>query len=162
MKRLLIGMIILVITMTAANATPKISFFEEFPDQDILDEIKLINFNTTIYVAAHNLSEFQRYEKEFKQKNRHIKKVVYWPILEKKEGYWISPFSNRKALERIFSELEGKKVPVMLDLELPTTRNPLLYITQLGNFRRNKKLISDFIQNYSGEIYTAEYFPRWK
>src|SRR3989338_5458536 len=128
MKRLLIGMITLVISMTAAKATPRISFFEEFPEENITNEIKLINFNTSIYVAAQNVSEFLQYEKEFKTKNKHITKVVYWPILEKKEGYWISPFSDRKALERIFNELIGKKIPVMLDLELPTSRNPWLYI----------------------------------
>lgn len=143
----------------SAMANPRISFFEEFPDKNITSEIKLINFNTAIYVAAKNVSEFRHYEKKFKAKNKYIKEIIYWPVLTRKEGYWISPFSKREALERIFKELEGQKIPVMLDLELPTTRNPWLYITELRHFLGNKKLISGFIQNYSGEIYTAEYFP---
>lgn len=163
MKQIVILIVVLALHLPFVMANPKISFFEEFPDENITFEIKLINFNTTVYVAAHNITEFQKYEKELKTKNKHIKEVIYWPILSRKEGYWISPFSKREALSRIFQELKRKKIPVMLDLELPTSRSPWLYFTELGNFRGNKKLISNFIQNYSGEIYTAEYFPkgRW-
>ncbi|MFA4887243.1 MAG: hypothetical protein WC595_03450, partial [Candidatus Nanoarchaeia archaeon] len=68
-------------------------------------------------------------------------------------------FSKRTALLRIFNELTEKNVPIMLDLELPTTRNPWLYLTQLSNFCRNKTLIKQFLKNRPG-TYTAEYYPQ--
>ena len=50
----------------------------------------------------------------------------------------------------------------MLDLELPTRHNPLLYLTQSFNFFANKALIKRFIKQYKGKIYAAEYFPEGK
>ena len=47
----------------------------------------------------------------------------------------------------------------MLDLELPTTKNPALYFTQFFNFPRNKKIIKKFIKDYPGKVYLAEYYP---
>ncbi|MBI2667101.1 hypothetical protein HYX13_05820 [Candidatus Woesearchaeota archaeon] len=136
----------------------RISFFEEFPTKKNLEKLKLVNWPTKLYLAAKSLEEFEM----LKRKNstfRQVRKWIYWPILEKKEGYWISPFSKREALVRIFSELKDKRIPVMLDLELPTTQNPLLYFSQLPFFFANKRLISSFIQEYRGEVYLAEYYP---
>ena len=138
----------------------QISFFEEFPNKENLDKLKLVKFPTKVYLAATSLDEFSKIKKEVKNKN--IKEFVYWSILKKKEGYWISPFSKRKALLKIFKELKGKKIAVMLDLELPTTKNPWLYFTQAINCFRNKKLIRKFIANYKGKIYLAEYYPEGK
>ena len=73
----------------------------------------------------------------WRKKNKNIKQIIYWPILEHKEGYWISPFTRRKALQRVLKELENEKTSVMLDLELPTTKNFWLYFTQLLKFRKN-------------------------
>lgn len=139
-----------------------ISFFEEFPIKSNLSKLKLIQFPTKLYLGAKSLDEFFRLKKQMK--NHKVKEIIYWPILKKKEGYWISPFSQRSSLLRIFSELKNQKIPVMLDLELPTRWKPSLYLTQLLNFSRNKKLIQDFISNYSGEVYLAEYYPegKWK
>ncbi|MFH0701706.1 MAG: hypothetical protein V2A62_04680 [Candidatus Woesearchaeota archaeon] len=138
----------------------QISFFEEFPDKNSLSKLKFIRFPTKIYLAAKSLKQFQKLKVQIKSKQ--VKEVVYWPILENKEGYWISPWSKRKALKRIFLELEGKKISVMLDLELPFRRNPWLFITQKAYFFSNKKLIRNFIDNYLGEVYLAEYYPEGK
>ncbi len=140
----------------------QISFFEEFPTKSNLSKLKLVTWPTKLYVGAKSVAEFNRIKSTIKSKQ--VKEIIYWPLLEKKEGYWISPFSRRRALLRIFSELQRKKIPVMLDLELPTTQNPWLYITQKINFFRNKRLIREFIENYNGEVYLAEYYPegKWK
>lgn len=148
-----------------------ISFFEEFPTQSNFSKLKLVSWPTKLYIGAKSVAEFNRIKSNLKNKqnkhnsqNKHVKEVIYWPLLEKKEGYWISPFSSRKALLRIFGELQHQKIPVMLDLELPTTQNPWLYLTQKINFFRNKRLIREFIENYSGDAYLAEYYPegKWK
>lgn len=137
-----------------------ISFFEEFPTKENINKLNLINFPTKLYLAAHSLAEFNKIKSQIK--NSFVKELVYWPILEKKEGYWISPFTKRKALKRIFNELEQQSTPIMLDLEWPLTKNPLLLFTQLPNFLRNKKLIRNFINGYNGEIYLCEYYPEGK
>ncbi|MBI4981087.1 hypothetical protein HZC30_06040 [Candidatus Woesearchaeota archaeon] len=140
----------------------QISFFEEFPTKSNLAKLKLVSWSTKLYLGAKSATEFNRIKSAIKSKQ--VKEVIYWPLLEKKEGYWISPFSQRKALLRIFAELKNRKIPIMLDLELPATQNPLLYLTQSFNFCRNKKLITNFIQNYGGDVYLAEYYPegKWK
>ncbi len=137
-----------------------ISFFEEFPNGRNLQKASLLSSPAKLYLAAGSVREFKRITSKIK--NKRIQEFIYWPLLARKEGYWISPFSERKALLRIFKELEKEHIPVMLDLELPTTQNPWLYFTQSGNFWANKRLIQRFIHNYQGEIYLAEYYPEGK
>lgn len=137
-----------------------ISFFEEFPTQQNLRMLELVSWPAKLYIAAENVPDFKKIVSNIKNKN--VKEYIYWPVLRKNEGYWISPFSERKALQRIFKDLEGQNISVMLDLELPTTRNPLLYLTQSVYFWSNKRLIQQFIDNYQGEIYLAEYYPEGK
>ena len=137
-----------------------ISFFEEFPTKSNLEKIKLVNWPTKLYLAAKSLRQFNSIQSKLNYKN--ITEFIYWPLLELKEGYWISSFSQRAALKRIFNELKKTSTSVMLDLELPTTKNPTLYLTQLFNFYRNRSLIKKFIQTYPGKIYLAEYYPQGK
>lgn len=133
-----------------------VSFFEEFPDKASLSRLRFVSWPTKLYVAARSLDDFNKIKKSIK--NRNVKDIIYWPVLDKKEGYWISPFSRRSALKRVFNELKNSDVPIMIDAELPTTRNPLLYLTQSLNFFRNKRLIRGFIQNHK-DVYACEYYP---
>ena len=134
-----------------------ISFFEEFPNNENLKKIELVTWKTRLYIAAKSVDDFERIKKKIR--NKQVVDVVYWPLLAKSEGYWISPFAHREALLRIFNELQHKQIPVMLDLELPTRHNPWLYLTQLLMFFSNKRLIRKFIQTYP-RVMTAEYYPR--
>ena|SRR3989344_1853333 len=133
-----------------------ISFFEEFPTEESLTKLKLVSWPTKLYIAANNVQQFRAVTSVVRH-NKNLLEAVYWPILKKREGYWISPFSKQGALQRLFDELEHKKIPVMLDLELPTTQNLWLYLTQFINFRKDKKLIHSFVCNHSGETYLCEY-----
>lgn len=135
-----------------------ISLFEEFPTEENLKKLDLIAFPIKLYVAAHSLNEFNAICRKIE--NKRVKEVIYWPVLSKREGYWISPFSSRKALQRILGELQGQEIPVMLDLELPTTQNAWLYFAAGLWFFRNKMLIRSFIERYQREIYLAEYYPQ--
>ena len=137
-----------------------ISFFEEFPTKNNLKKIDLITWPTKLYIAAESIEKFIKIKSKIK--NSKIKEFIYWPILTFDEGYWISPFSKYSALKRIFRELKNEKLSVMLDHELPTTKNPLLYVTQIFNFSKSKSMIRKFIQTYSGDVYLAEYYPRGK
>ncbi len=148
----------------------KVSFFEEFPDDKrSLEKIKLISFPSNLFVAAKSLDEFLKYKKRIEgYGNKWIGEIVYWPILSREEGYWFSPFARRSGVERIFSELrsgKGTKVPVMLDLEFPITRNPLLLFTQFFHFFGNKRRIRRFLKERVASgvgTYTVEYpFSSW-
>src|SRR3989344_1911496 len=135
-----------------------ISFFEEFPTAENLAKLELVKWKTKVYIAAPGLTMFRKVQQEVEARE-NILETIYWPVLKKKEGYWISPFSQRKALHRVFSELKKQVVSVMLDLELPTTQHPSLFCTEFLHFSANKKMISEFIYSYYGETYLAEYFP---
>lgn len=127
----------------------EINFFEEFPTQKNLEKLKLIDFKTKVYVAASSLEQFYNLQRKIKKINKNVKDVVYWLTLDRKEGYWISPFSKRKALKEAFEEIKNKKegsLEVMLDLEPPY--NGILFLTELPNFFRNKRLIKKFIKEY--------------
>ncbi len=161
MKRLLFLVVIgALIIMTSTIATPAVSFFEEFPNETTLEKIAQLDFDTRIYVAARNLSEFYGYKKEYELRNNHVKEVIYWPVLEKEEGYWISPWSKPEALERVFEEIKGRKdrsqLEVLLDLEPPLQRTRLF---SFEDFKQNKRDITEFVRDagaYNVSISTVE------
>ena len=131
----------------------KISFFEEFPTKSNLDKIKYVDFPTKLYIASNSYKDFQNLEIN----SEYVKEKIYWPVLTNKEGYWLSPFTKRKALKRVIKELKDPKVPVMWDAELPVSRNKKLLFTELPNFLSNRKLIRKFIDSRN-KSYGAEYF----
>ncbi len=130
-----------------------IHFFEEFPTKENISKLKLITWPCKLFLAAHSVKEFKALEKHCTTIKKDIS-LVYWPVLQKDEGYWISPFASHAALKRIFSELEKHPVPTMLDLELPF-RKPSRFITGFFDYFRNKRLINACIGN-AKEVYTCE------
>lgn len=135
------------------NSTMIVSFFEEYPSQENLEKIKLIKFPTKLYIAASSIEEFNNISENLNSK--YVKEIIYWPTLKIEEGYWLSPFSKRKALQRVMNET--RNVSILWDAELPRKRS--LLITQMPYFFKNRKLIMEFFRTYNGTIYTAEYFP---
>jgi hypothetical protein len=137
----------------------KINFFEEFPKKENLKKAQLINFKSLIFIAAKNLKEFNSHAQYLKKINKKIT-PAYWPVLKKTEGYWLSPFSQTKALQRVFKQLQNNKnkLTVLLDLEFPT-HQPSLFIKNLFRFFKNKKIINQFINNKPKNLTltTAEY-----
>lgn len=127
----------------------KISFFEEFPTKKNLSKLNLIKFPTTIYIAAKNIKEFNKIKSQIKKPTI----VAYWPILEKKEGYWLSPFSSPAAVKRVIKEVKNEKV--MWDAELPF-RHPWLFL-RVDNFLRNMPTIRSFFKRKGKNILTSEY-----
>jgi hypothetical protein len=135
----------------------QINFFEEYPNEDTLSKLKLINFETKLYIAAKNVSQFLKYKREILSRFRKVKEVIYWPVLEEKEGYWISAFSKKEALLKIFNEIEGSSevFGVLLDLEVPM-KCKSLFFTQIGNIIFNRKLIIKFVKNSKHHIVVAQ------
>lgn len=137
--------------------TMKISFFEEFSTKSNMRKLSLVEFSTTVYIAAKSFREFEKIRKSNTQKNVQS---AYWPVLEKEEGYWLSPFSSTQALRRILSEVKGKNVKIMWDAELPF-RHPWLFL-RLDNFLRNKPIIKKHFRKNGRNILTSEYPVRNK
>ena len=124
----------------------QIDFFEEFPTKENLEKLKLIDWKCTVYLASPSLKKFREIEKEVKKLNKKVS-CGYWPVLRKSEGYWLSYYSKRKALLRIIKELNRNKKRLVLlwDFEKPLFA-PYLFITELINKEKNKKLISNFFK----------------
>lgn len=138
----------------------QINFFEEFPTEENLKKAKLINFRSTIYIAAKSLKQFKTLEKKLHEINPKLK-AGYWPILEK--SYWISPFSYTYELKNLIKDLlknkQNNPLEILVDLELPFL-NKKLFLKNLSTFHKNKNLIKKLFENASNlniEILTAEY-----
>lgn len=139
----------------------RINFFEEYPTTKNLEKAKLIDFDSTIFLAARSLEEFNIYKNNLLKINSRLD-VAYWPILPR--SYWISPFSYTSDLEKLFEELKQnkEKLTVLIDLELPVLKNKILFIYNFFSFFKNKKIIKNFLKTanlYNLNIITAEYPP---
>jgi len=130
----------------------KINFFEEFPTKNNLEKLKLVSWPATVHIAAKSVEEFGKIKQSISLKNI---KLSYWPILKQEEGYWLSPFSNAKAVKRVVNEVKNRKINVMWDAELPF-RHPWLFL-RIDNFIRNKPLIKKFFKRNGKQVLTSEY-----
>lgn len=169
-KTFVIGVIVLFLSMAIMpsissqtvknqNINMRIDFFEEIPTIDNLEKAILIDFPSTIYLAAHSLEEFRELEKNLSLINPELE-AGYWPILEK--TYYVSPFCYTYELENLIIDLEknkyNKTIKVLIDLELPW--NISQNIKNLFCFHKNKNLIQSLFKNaneFNITIITAEF-----
>lgn len=133
-----------------------ISFFEEFATKENLSRIKLINFKSKIYLATKDVTSFSILRQKILKQNKKILDVIWWPVLEKKEGYWMSPWSKKEALERIINQVNKNSFSVLWDAEFPIDKK-IFTLPLTRRFYQNRKFIRDFIKNSKVKIYTAEY-----
>lgn len=130
----------------------KISFFEEFEQ---FEKLKLLNFKVDLYIAAKSVKEFNKI-KEKLSRFSNIGKIYYWPVLELREGYWMSAFCRTKGLLRIIRDLEkAEKMDLLWDAELPLLRARLLL--NFFEYFRNRRLIKKFIYNTQHNVEIATY-----
>ena len=130
----------------------KINFYEEFPNKNNLKKLKEIKFRTELVIASKSTEEFNVWKKEINNINKNIK-IIYWPII--RNSYWISPFSNRKDLIKLFDELNKIDEKILIDLELPLNRK--LILKNIFSFFKNKKTIHKFLKENKKRIITAQY-----
>jgi len=139
----------------------RINFFEEYPTLNNLEKAKLIDFPSTIFLAAHSIEEFYKYKDNLLSINNKLE-VAYWPIVPR--TYWVSPFSYTEDLKNLFNDLKQNKesLTILIDLELPLLKNRFLFLKNISSFLKNKKIIGSFLkdaQTYNLNIVTAEYCP---
>lgn len=120
----------------------EIGFFEEYPTEENLSKLKIISFPTSLYFACPNIDSFLKLKNKINKRYKNIKKIIYWPTPGSNEGYWISAFSQTKAIKRILKEIENTKeyFPVLWDAELPVL-NKKLFFTEIFNVILNRRLI---------------------
>jgi len=118
-----------------------ISFFEEFPTKENLDKIELITFPTRLYIATESIEELSKIKKQIKSK--YIKEIIWWPILNEKEGYYFSVFSSKKAMKRILNQINNQKT--MIDLEMPHQRKQM--ISKFYRIFTNKSILNKILKN---------------
>jgi hypothetical protein len=134
----------------------RINFFCEYPDED-LEKAELVPFESTVYIAARSLEDYREYRNELKNLNSDLE-AAYWPIME--GSYWISPFTCRRELERLFEETKMLDDEVLLDLELPIL-SPSEFLKGIYGFSDKKALIRSIIGSERTKISSNEYpiFP---
>lgn len=137
----------------------KFNFFEEYPTLENLEKAKLINFDSTIFLAANSFNEYKNYKRLLYDINPNIY-TAYWPILP--NSYWISPFSNTKDLQNFIKEIFSinESLTVLIDLELPLAKHKKMYFKNLFSFWKNKKILKRFFIEapmHNVNIVTAEY-----
>ncbi|MBS3165574.1 hypothetical protein J4444_00480 [Candidatus Woesearchaeota archaeon] len=141
----------------------RISFFEEFPTFTNLQKLKLVTWPTKLYVAAKSLEEFEEIVAKVRKSTKHklVTEIIYWPILEKKDGYWVSPWTNSQSLNNLFHSLlhikNKKYLSVMLDLEPP--KEKMQIFTRMPIMLINKRKIQRFLHHapqHNIKVYTVE------
>lgn len=133
-----------------------ISFFEEFPTKYNLSKIKLINFKSKIYLATKDIGLFAKLRSDILKQNKKIVEVIWWPVLEGKEGYWMSPWSKREAIFRIIKEADSNDFGVLWDAELPIDKK-IFTLPLTKRFYQNRKIIRNFIKKSKNKVFTVEY-----
>lgn len=128
----------------------KISFFEEFPGKIDFQKLKILNFKPTLYIASRNYQEFSKIKR-----NLSNFETIWWITLSYMNGYWISPFTPKRSLKKIFEEIKNADNKVMLDIEYPNLA-PWLFISQIGKAKSNRKIICDITEEQSHKIILCE------
>lgn len=138
----------------------RIDFFEEFPEEEGFKKARLVDFESTVFLAARSLEEFGKWRRDLVRVNPKLE-AAYWPILKK--SYWISPFSETSELKGLIWDLREHAnlgpVKLLLDLEFPIL-NKVLFVKNLLSFGRNKNLIREILRaarNSGFNVYTARY-----
>lgn len=131
----------------------QIDFYEEFPTKENLEKLKLINFPTTLCIAAKSWKHFEKIKKKIVKDNKNIK-FIYWPAV--RNTYWVSPFSNTEDLIEFFKQLDGKNSLFLIDLEFPM-KNKKMIFKNLLKLRKNKKIIREFIIKNKKYVILATY-----
>ena len=124
----------------------RLSIFEEYPTTENLQKLDLLRQPVYLYIAAPSLKQW-KVHRDAVINHPFVTGVGYWPILTEREGYWLSPFAQLTAIERVINELRacGEELTVLWDAEPPLIR-PSRFIKGLPSFFKKRKLIFEFMK----------------
>lgn len=97
----------------------KFIFWCEFPHKtnwdNLADWLEELDMNVVTYITCTSRKNYDWWVKEIGKKSKRIE-VNAWPILSKKDGYWISGFTSKKNIDLLD---EFKDVKFKIDIEPP-------------------------------------------
>ena len=128
----------------------KISFFEEFPTPANLKKLALLPYKPKLYLAAPNVPTFQHLTHGLK-----CAEDIFWPVVKKEDGYWLSPFSPSRALSRLFHDFRTHTPPLFSAPPFPLRTS--LLVTSLPSALANLWRIRSFLSRYPAPLYAGEY-----
>ena len=143
----------------------KIGIFEEYPCDENLSKLSYLKSPADLIIAAQNIRKFDDLTRQIRASSPNVKKLGYWPVLDKQDGYWISAFTKPTALNRVLNELAERADPkspffAMLDIETPFIFDKSQLIKRLSDYESNKRRINSFAKQYSNrglDLITAEH-----
>ena len=119
----------------------QINFFYEFKEKKDLEKLNEINHKTNLYLACHSYKKFNEALSIIKNKN--IKEIIYWQTSKLKKNYWISPYSQKNTLLKIFNY--NMNTHIMNNIEI--NKNSLLFLMKLSSLFKNKKSFNEFLND---------------
>lgn len=128
----------------------KISFFEEFPDNINFEQLNKLTFNPSLYIASPTKEKIIKLKKKLPEYH-----IVWWVVLPKHAGYWVSSFTSSQWIYKMKREFKKYNDDVMLDIEKPVL-SPWLFLTQLKNKNRNRERLCNLIHENKEKIIICE------
>jgi hypothetical protein len=98
-------------------ATVRVGLYEEFPAPWRLERLKHIDFPVTLAVAAPSRTVFLKLRDTITRQYPQVREVLFWPLLNAREGYYPGTWSDTVAIQRVAGEAQD--LPVLWDLEMP-------------------------------------------
>jgi hypothetical protein len=137
----------------------KINFFEEYPTEENMKKLDMIDWPAMVFIAASSIKDFESLRDYYVRKYPQIT-FGWWPTIP--GSYWVSGLVNPSDLDKLFSEITMKRheseLAILIDFEFPLKK--YLWFKNIFNVRKNKKKIKKIFQEapeYNLKIYTAEY-----
>jgi len=119
-----------------------IGLYEEFPTPERLAKLQQVDFPVALAVAAPSRAVFLALQATIAQTYPQVRTIYFWPVLAHAEGYYLGPFSDAAAIERVAGEASG--LPVLWDLELPL-REVWFLKRGLANWQRNRQFTAAWL-----------------
>jgi hypothetical protein len=101
----------------ALPATVRVGLYEEFPAQERLAKLGLVDFPVSLAVTASSRQAFLALREQIQDGYPAVQEVFFWPVLPAESGYYPGPLAEARALRQAAAAAEG--LPTLWDLELP-------------------------------------------
>jgi hypothetical protein len=121
----------------------RVGLYEEFPTPERLAKLQQVDFPVSLAVAAPSRAAFLELQSTIYQNYPQVRQLFFWPLLDKSEGYYLGPFSDAPAIERVAAQ--AADLPVLWDLELPL--NEILFFKRgMVNWQRNRQFLDRWLR----------------
>jgi len=122
----------------------RVGLYEEFPTPERLAKLQQVDFPVSLAVAAPSRMAFLELQSAIGQSYSQVRQLFFWPVLAKDEGYYLGPFSDAAAIERVATQ--ANDLPVLWDLELP--QGEVFFLKRgLTNWQRSRQFTAAWLRD---------------